>query len=108
MDNKYNLKFNGVFTHNNNIVYEIENSKGEKVYFLHKGHNYIYLKADDEDVRTVDNGIVTEELITCHNQVVTTTLTTTGFEYRYIDVDGLLILLPHERVDEEIWKWIEA
>ena len=108
MENKYNLKFNRIVTNDNLILFEIENAKGEKRYFIHRGSQSMEL-TDNAKLLAVDNKIVINELIRSHNEVSSKLLSSTGFTFTYINVDGILILI--KRLDEEdnaIWQWIRA
>ena len=108
MENKYNLKFNRVVTNGNLILFEIENAKGEKRYFIHRGCQSMEF-SDDANLLTFDNKTVINELIRSHNEVSSKLLSSTGFTFTYINVDGILILV--QRLDEEdnaIWQWIRA
>ena len=108
MENKYNLKFNRVVTNGNLILFEIENAKGENRYFIHRGCQSMEF-SDDAKLLTFDNKTVINELIRSHNEVSSKLLSSTGFTFTYINVDGILILV--KRLDEEdnaIWQWIRT
>lgn len=106
--NQYGLKLTGVYTNNNTILYEIENSIGDKRYFIHRGWQSLTVSSV-ENMELITNDTVIKELIRYHNERACDILESTGFTYTCTWVDDLvLVLKDNEEEDKTIWDWIRT
>lgn len=105
---QFNLKLTGVYTNNNVILYEIENSIGDKRYFIHRGLQSLTVSST-KNMELITNDTVIKELIHYHNERVCDILERTGFTYTCAWVDDLVLgMKSNEEEDKTTWNWLRA